>query len=107
MTTSDGKRPPAPWIPLLAWLSLVLAALIWGASLWQSLERASVGDALVTRQLELEALVQQSPAASSLAPFGIEGADRRLLEHLEAMPDATTAPVLIERAVLASGSDPR
>ncbi len=100
VTTSEGKRPPAPWIPLLAWLSLVLAALIWGASLWQSLELASVGDALVTRQLELEALVQQSPAASSLAPFGIEGADRRLLEHLEAMPDATTAPVLIERAVL-------
>ncbi len=100
VTTSEGKRPPAPWIPLLAWLSLVLAALVWGASLWQSLERASVGDALVTRQLELEALVQQSPAAASLAPFGIEGADQRLLDHLGSLPEASTAPVLIERAVL-------
>lgn len=100
VTTSEGKRPPAPWVPLLAWLSLLLAVVIWGASLSQSLERASVGDALQTRQLELEALVQQSPAAASLAPLGIEGADQRLLEHLEALPDGGTAPVLIERALL-------
>ncbi len=100
VTTSEGKRPPAPWIPLLAWLSLVLAVVIWGASLLQSLERASVGDALQTRQLELEALVQQSPAAATLAPLGIDGADQRLLEHLEALPDSGSAPVLIERALL-------
>lgn len=100
MTRSEGKRPPAPWIPLLAWLSLVLTVVIWGASLLQSVERASVGDALETRQLELEALVQQSPAAAALAPLGLEGADQRLLEHLAALPDGDTAPVLIERALL-------
>ena len=78
---------------MLALLSFAIAALIWGVSLAQSVERPSVGNALEQRQLELEVLAsrQGSPSAT---------AEKKLLEALQQSPEAGSSDSLLAQALL-------
>ena len=78
---------------MLALLSFAIAALIWGVSLVQSVERPSVGNALEQRQLELEVLAsrQGSPSAT---------AEQKLLATLQQSPEAGSSDSLLAQALL-------
>ena len=78
---------------MLALLSFAIAALIWGVSLAQSVERPSVGNALEQRQLELEVL-------ASRQGDGSKAAEEKLLQALQQSPEAGSSDSLIAQALL-------
>ena len=70
-----------------------MAALIWGVSLAQSIERPSVGNALEQRQLELEVLASRPGGEFSAA-------EEKLLQTLQQSPEAGSSDSLIAQALL-------
>ena len=70
-----------------------MAALIWGVSLAQSIERPSVGNALEQRQLELEVLASRPGGEFSAA-------EEKLLRTLQQSPEAGSSDSLISQALL-------
>ena len=70
-----------------------MAALIWGVSLAQSIERPSVGNALEQRQLELEVLASRPGGEFSAA-------EEKLLRTLQQSPEAGSSDSLIAQALL-------
>jgi len=89
----EPTRRSTPWLTLLALLSFAIAALIWGVSLAQSVERPSVGNALEQRQLELEVLASRQGDAS-------RAAEEKLLTALQQSPEAGNSDSLIAQALL-------
>ena len=100
MASSETSRRSGPAIQLLAWISLLLAALIWIASLADSLQRPSVGNALEQRQLELEILASRGPAANLFKGLGVDKPERKLLQTLADSEAASSSPILLNRALL-------
>jgi membrane protease YdiL (CAAX protease family) len=101
MVDSSGtSRRSGPAIQLLAWISLLLAALVWIASLADSLQRPSVGNALEQRQLELEILASRGPAANLFKGLGVDEPERKLLQTLADSEAAGSSPILLNRALL-------
>ena len=93
MPSREPTRRSTPWLTLLALLSFAIAALIWGVSLAQSVERPSVGNALEQRQLELEVLASRQGDAS-------RAAEEKLLTALQQSPEAGNSDSLIAQALL-------
>ena len=93
MPSREPTRRSTPWLTLLALLSFAIAALIWGVSLAQSVERPSVGNALEQRQLELEVLASRQGDAS-------RAAEEKLLTALQQSPEAGSSDSLIAQALL-------
>ena len=104
------QRPAAGWKLLLALLSLSLSLLIWINGLVDSLQRPSVGDALLLRQLELTALAAE--AVGDAPQASLFGADprgelvRALRERHGTDPLPAPASERLELALLQRGSDP-
>ena len=93
MPSKESTRRSTPWLTLLAVLSFAIAALIWGVSLAQSVERPSVGNALEQRQLELEVLASRQGDSS-------KAAEAKLLQALQQSPEAGSSDSLIAQALL-------
>ena len=93
MASREPTRRSTPWLTLLALLSFAIAALIWGVSLAQSVERPSVGNALEQRQLELEVLASRQGDTS-------QATEEKLLKALQQSPDASSSDSLIAQALL-------
>ena len=84
---------------LLALLSLGLALLIWGASLLQSVDRPSVGNALEQRQLELEVLAERHGGNTWLNSRD-KPPEELLLKALQQSPEAGSSDSLLAQALL-------
>jgi membrane protease YdiL (CAAX protease family) len=97
---SEGAKRPAVGLNLLALFSLLLAAFIWVVSLVDSVQRPSVDNVLEQRQLELQVLAAQGPAAELLQPLAVEQPERKLLESLANGSGADSSSTLIQRALL-------
>ena len=93
MPSREPTRRSTPWLTLLALLSFAIAALIWGVSLAQSVERPSVGNALEQRQLELEVLASRQGDSA-------QAAEEQLLQALQQSPEAGSSDSLIAQALL-------
>ena len=99
MPSRELSRRSTALQSLLALLSVGLALLIWGASLLQSVERPSVGNALEQRQLELELLADRHGGPdwfddSETPP------EQQLLEALQQSPEAGSSDSLLAQALL-------
>ena len=87
-------------ITLLAWLSLLLASLIWGFSLLDSLDRPSVGNALEQRQLELNLLAIQGKQSPIIEKLVEKNPTQLLLEAVQKSSTASSSESLLEQGLL-------
>jgi membrane protease YdiL (CAAX protease family) len=97
---SQQLKRTALGITLLAWLSLVLASLIWGVSLIDSINRPGVANALEQRQLELNLLAKQGD--QNLFPQQLieSNPEQLLLESVATSSAANSSKGLLEQALL-------
>ncbi|MEY4356367.1 MAG: hypothetical protein RLZZ89_1435 [Cyanobacteriota bacterium] len=100
MPVSHQHKSTALAITLLAWLSLVLAALIWGFSLLDSLDRPGVGNALEQRQLELNLLAKQGSQLPIVQQLIEKNSEQLLLEVVQKSSDSGSPKGLLEQGLI-------
>ncbi len=96
MSTSAAE-PWRSWKGLLALLSLVLCALLWVNGLLGSLERPSVGNALLLRQQELAVLAEPALPAPLRQPLLGDNPRDALRQELARQAAAAQAPLKPEQ----------